>query len=122
MRSARESTSIRDWEGVSRILAAVAIIAIVSLMLGFAFFLIFESAAMIVFYAARRWQAPRRLVRLATGVDVQGGAQPPATEPWAMAGMVANITFRASFMIVGLVLLARVGFKGQNLFWLLFAR
>ena len=123
-RQRRESSSVSDWANVSRILASVAVIAILSLMLGFAFFLIFESAAMILFYSARRWQAPRRVVLLTTGVDVQRGERdrPPRPDRWAVTRIVVNITLRAGFMIVGLVLLARVGFEGQNLFWLLFAR
>jgi hypothetical protein len=97
---------------------------VILLMLGFAFFFIFESAAMIVFYSARRWQAPRRIVLLTTGVDVQRGERNRRvrTDRWTVAGIVANVTLRASFMVVGVVLLTRGGFEGQNLFWLLFAR
>jgi len=106
---------------MSTILMWTAGIAIFSLLLGFAFFLIIESAAMILFYSAHRWETPRRWVRRVTGVDLrqQERGRLSAATVGGRIRIVLNLMIRAVFLIAGIVLLIRVGFLHQNLFWLL---
>ncbi len=109
------------WRDMSRLLTWMACIAIGSLLLGFAFFLVIESAATILLYSAGRWQTPRRIVARATGVDVQetqNGLLVPRSAV-GKARIALNLTIRSGFMIAGFIALFRLGFLRQNLLWLL---
>ena len=115
------ASSRSAWHNMSRILTWMAGIAIGSLLLGFAVFLIIESAAMILLYSARYWQAPRRIVAQVTGVDMQGHLNGPRTarSVWSTVRITLNIAVRAGFMIGGVVMFVRLGFLHQNFLWLL---
>ena len=117
----RTGSSRSAWHDMSRILTWMAGIAIGRLLLGFAFFLIIESAAMILLYSAGCWQTPRRIVARVTGVDLQGveSRARAARSARTKARITLNIAVRAGFMIAGVVMLVRLGFLRQNFFWLL---
>jgi hypothetical protein len=110
------------WQNMSRILTWMGGIAIGSLLLGFAFFLIIESAAMILLYSAEYWQTPRRIVARVTGVDVQRDrtGRRDSRRVGTRVRIILNIAVRAGFMIAGVAMLVRLGFLRQNLLWLLF--
>jgi hypothetical protein len=110
-------TNQLDRKRVIKITIVMLILGVVSFSLGIAFILIFIGTYGLVIFIMPYSKLIRHFVELLLSADLSAISHPIYPTPWSTS--LLFIVFRVILIILGILLLHNLGFKGQNIIWLI---